>query len=88
MFFTKERWKFVMDILKIKEKLEKENKGSYITKITLDDEKYIQVIKTTQDSFEYLYYKIENNELIPVKDGKLLNKLRELYELKPSDIIY
>ena len=77
-----------MDVLKIKEKLEKENKGSYITKITLDDEKYIQAIKITQDSFEYLYYKIENNELIPVKDEEIINKLRELYELKPSDIIY
>ena len=77
-----------MDIIKIKEKIKKENKRSYITQITLNDEKYIQAIKTTQDSFEYLYYKIENNELIPVKDGKLLNKLRELYELKPSDIIY
>lgn len=77
-----------MDILKIKEKLEKENKGSYITKVTLNDEKYIQAIKITQDSFEYLYYKIENNELIPVKDEEIINKLRELYELKPSDIIY
>lgn len=77
-----------MDVLKIKEKLEKENKGSYITKATLNDEKYIQAIKITQDSFEYLYYKIENNELIPVKDEEIINKLRELYELKPSDIIY
>ena len=77
-----------MDILKIKEKLEKENKGSYITKITLDDAPHPQAIKITQDSFEYLYYKIENNELIPVKDEKIINKLRELYELKPSDIIY
>ena len=39
-----------MDILKIKEKLEKENKGSYITKVTLNDEKYIQAIKITQDN--------------------------------------
>ena len=48
----------------IKEKLEKEDKGTFVIEIIHKNKKYVQAIKPTKKSFEYIYYEIKDNYFV------------------------
>lgn len=72
----------------IKEKLEKEDKGIFVIEIIHKNKKYVQAIKPTKKSFEYIYYEIKDNNLELVLNEEILQELKGMYERKASNIIY
>lgn len=72
----------------IKEKLEKEYKGTFVIEIIHKNKKYVQAIKPTKKSFEYIYYEIKDNNLELVLNEEILQELKGMYERKASNIIY
>lgn len=72
----------------IKEKLEKEDKGTFVIEIIHKNKKYVQAIKPTKKSFEYIYYEIKDNNLELVLNEEILQELKGMYERKASNIIY
>lgn len=72
----------------IKEKLEKEDKETFVIEIIHKNKKYVQAIKPTKKSFEYIYYEIKDNNLELVLNEEILQELKGMYERKASNIIY
>ena len=72
----------------IEEKLEKEDKGTFVIGIIHKNKKYVQAIKPTKKSFEYIYYEIKDNNLELVLNEEILQELKGIYERKASNIIY
>ena len=51
-----------------------------------NSKKYVQAFKN--DTLENVYYKIEENEVEQITDKNKLEKFKELYEIKPSNVVY
>lgn len=59
---------------------------SFILEFKFANEKYIQVLKLSNEKIQYIYYKVNNNEIALVTNKKLLNEFIEKYEILPDNI--
>ncbi len=72
----------------IKEKLKRQKKVQFISYIEFNNKKYIKAYKMDRKGIEHYYFEIKNeNTFIEVTDEELLQYFREIYEVKPSNII-
>lgn len=47
----------------LKEKIEKENKVTFVSEIDYDDKKYIKTIKQVKNGIEYIYYELQADKI-------------------------
>ncbi|MCI9063084.1 MAG: hypothetical protein HFJ17_00515 [Clostridia bacterium] len=76
-----------MDKNKLKEVLEK-NKVRLVSKINYRGKAYIKTIKSLKKGIEYIYYEIEDDTIKEVNDETILRYFKEMYQNKPTNIIY
>lgn len=72
----------------IKSKIEANKKVVIVSEIEYEGKKYIKTIKNSIKEIKYIYYKIEENNVLEVQDEQLLSYFKQKYECKPSNIIY
>lgn len=72
-----------MDRKQIEEKL-KEKNLSYILQLKYNQENYVQALK----NLDYIYFKINEDDIEEVTNTNILKYFKEIYEIKPSTIIY
>lgn len=70
----------------IKQNLKENYNATYILKFYFNENTYIQAIKN--DSFKTIYFKAENNVLNQITDQNIISIFKELYEIKPSNVVY
>lgn len=72
----------------LKEKIEKENKVTFVSEIDYDNKKYIKTIKQVKNGIEYIYYELQANEIREVLDEELITYFKYNYETSNTNIIY
>lgn len=77
-----------MNQKELQEKLSREKNAEYISEFNYQGRVYVKALKESKKVIEYVYYKIEKNEIKEIEDNQLLSYFKEQYELKPSKIIY
>lgn len=72
----------------IKSKIEANKKVVIVSEIEYKGKKYVKTVKYLKKEIKYIYYKIEENNVLEVQDEHLLSYFKQKYECNPSDIIY
>ena len=72
----------------MKSKIEANKKVIIVSEIEYKGEKYVKAVKYLKKEIKYIYYKIEENDVLEVQDEQLLSYFKQKYECNPSDIIY
>lgn len=69
----------------LKQELHEKYNATYIIRFYYNGKTYIQAFKN--DNFETVYFIADNNEVNPVIDDKQILIFKELYEIKPSEVV-
>lgn len=72
----------------LKEKIEKENKVTFVSEIDYDDKKYIKTIKQVKNGIEYIYYELQADKIKEVSNEELIKYFKCNYETRNTSIIY
>ncbi len=72
----------------LKEKIEKENKVTFVSEIDYDDKKYIKTIKQVKNGIEYIYYELQADKIKEVSNEELIKYFKYNYETRNTSIIY
>jgi hypothetical protein len=72
----------------LEEKLKLEYSAKLVNEIKYNNEEYIRAVKFVETRINYIYFKIDNNDLKEVTDIEILEYFNNLYKSENKDIIY
>ena len=72
----------------LKKRLLKEKKAEFVIEIEYNEKKYVKAVRIKRKEILNMYYEIENNQIKEIANEKILNYLKQNYELEPNNIIY